>query len=201
MLGHTQALAEILEFDSDAINQTLYSLSLLHLAAAAGKMPMVQFLVDTCRMQSDIKDQNGATPIFYSVFSSHDEVTEYLCGRGAFVDLEDSQSQSPIMMAMEAGHENTARMLLRYKADVNTLNLRGDNAIWLCIARNMPGLLSDFVSSGACDLSAGLERHRNTLLHKLIMFLDNEQMGCMMVAALLSHGAKVGKKDCFRVVC
>jgi ankyrin repeat protein len=191
ILGHVPALAEILDFDTDAVNQTLYSLSLLHVAAAVGKMPMVQYMVDTVRMPVDIKDQNSATPVFYSAFGGFDEVSEFLIGRGAFVDLEDGQSQSPIMMAMEAGHENTARMLLRYKADVNTLNLRGDNAIWLCIVRNMPSLLSEFVRSGACELEAGLERHRNTLLHKLIMFIDNEQMGCMMVASLLSHGAKV----------
>jgi hypothetical protein len=95
------------------------------------------------------------------------------------------------MMALEAGHSKIARLLLENKGDVNSFNLRGDNAIWLCIARNLPELLSDFVMSGTCDLAAGLERHRNTLLHKLVLFLDNEQLGCMMIASLLSHGASV----------
>jgi ankyrin repeat protein len=107
------------------------------------------------------------------------------------VDLEDGQSQSPIMMALEAGNVDIARVLLRYKADVNSFNLRGENAIWLCIVRSIPDLLAEFVASGASDLGAPLERHRNTLLHKLILFIENEQMGCMMVASLLSHGAKV----------
>ncbi len=191
MLGNNQVISALVDFDQDVMNQTFYSLSALHVACCAGLLDMVKFLVDTLRVPVDIKDQNSATPIFYASFGGNQEVVEFLCSRGAFVDLEDGQSQSPIMMALEAGNAQIARVLLNYKADVNSFNLRGDNAIWLCIVRNIPDLLAEFVASGRSDLGAGLERHRNTLLHKLILFIDNEQMGCMMVASLLSHGAKV----------
>jgi hypothetical protein len=42
-----------------------------------------------------------------------------------------------------------------YKADLNAYNLRGDNAIWLCILRGMQALLAELVLSGRCDLNAG----------------------------------------------
>ena len=189
ILGKLDCVKVMMDFDPDVVNITLYSLTAMHIAACANRLELVHYFHETLRVPVDIKDQNSATPIFYAAFQGHAAMVEYLLNAGCFVDLEDSQSQSPIMMALEGEHGKIARILLNHKADVNAYNLRGDNAIWLCVAKNLPKILVDLV--GKCDLSAPLERHRNTLLHKLTLFIEDEQMGSMMIGALLSHGAQV----------
>ena len=191
ILGNADVINAIAEFDPDAVNQTLYSLTPLHIACGAGDLATVRLFMEQYRLSQDIRDQNSATPLFYACYVGKLDVVEYLCEHAAFVDMEDCQSQSPILMALEASHEEVARYLLANKADVNAFNLRGENAIWLSGVRQMPALLADFVLSGVCDLNSGLERHRNTLLHKIILFVEDEQKASMVCASLLAHGAKV----------
>lgn len=189
--GHLEVLMEMVSFDSDAANGTLYSLDAMHVAAAANLSEVMVYLFGELHKSLDVKDQNSATPLFYAAFAGHYEMVEYLCNNRCFVDVEDAQSQSPILMALEGGHAKIAKLLLSHKADLNAFNLRGDNALWLCILHNHQDLLADLVTSGRCDLNHALERHRNTLMHKIVLFVDDESQACMMLAALLGHGGRV----------
>jgi ankyrin repeat protein len=102
-------------------------------------------------------------------------VIEYLCRqRNAFVSVEDSQSQSPLMTALFAGHTACARLLIQYRADVNTFNCFGENSIWVCIVTQRSDLLMDFIKNSKIDLNVKLERHQNTLLHKLVLMIEGE---------------------------
>ncbi len=69
------------------------------------------------------------TALHYAVFAGHDEVVDYLTGRGADVNARSSNGSSVLMMAVYEGREEMVQKLLGLGADPRIKNERGDGAL------------------------------------------------------------------------
>jgi len=69
------------------------------------------------------------TALHYAVFAGHDEVAQYLIGRGADINARSTNGSSVLMMAVYEGREELARKLVGFGADRSIKNDRGDGAL------------------------------------------------------------------------
>ncbi|PGH15678.1 hypothetical protein AJ79_02272 [Helicocarpus griseus UAMH5409] len=91
----------------------------IHTATRLGQRVVVKWLVDEQGVNVNLKDEDGNTPVRYSVWGGHHSVMDFLLERGAKIDLRDT-----LNMACEGGHRVTVEKLLNKGADVNDDALR-----------------------------------------------------------------------------
>jgi hypothetical protein len=69
------------------------------------------------------------TALHYAVFAGHEEIAQYLIGRGADINARSTNGSSALMMAVYEGREELARKLVELGADRGIRNERGDGAL------------------------------------------------------------------------
>jgi ankyrin repeat protein len=87
----------------------------LHMAAGAGHLESVKFLLDQ-GAQVDPRDEDGETPLFLAAPYGHGEVAALLLDKGASVGPRNSGGFSPLHFVEDAA---MAELLLSRGADVN----------------------------------------------------------------------------------
>jgi ankyrin repeat protein len=66
----------------------------LHCAASRGHLDCVKVLLDYCKVNIDVMDNNKCTPIFYSVTLGQIEVTEFLIRMKANLANQDCKGRT-----------------------------------------------------------------------------------------------------------
>lgn len=100
--------------------------ALLH-AAWRGKLDAVKWLLEHGARLN--REPMQWTALHYAVFAGHEEVAQYLIGRGADINARSTNGSSVLMMAVYEGHEALARKLVGMGADRSIRNDRGDGAL------------------------------------------------------------------------
>ena len=65
------------------------------------------------------KDEDGETPLHYTVYKGHKEIAELLIEKGADVDAGNSFGSTPLHNAAIDGHTEIVELLIAKGADVN----------------------------------------------------------------------------------
>ena len=193
-LNRLECVKQMLEFDADALFPEA-----VRWAAAAGLLELLNYLCDAGGMDVDGKSIAGSTALHYGAYFGQFDVVESLCiHRRAFINSETCESYSPIMAALDGQLTNDlsdgiaiARFLLERKPDVNARNLNGDNVISMSMRAGDVDTLQTVLQNRDVDLSVKLERFGNSLLHKAVLFAENEHLSCLMISVLLANGHPV----------
>jgi len=82
---------------------------------------------------------------------------DYALSRGADVNVRDASGATMLMVAAQAGHAATLRLLIDRKADLNLQNNKGFTALHLLFAHGFEALADVLVEAGADDLLPNLE--------------------------------------------
>jgi cytohesin len=96
-------------------------------AAEKGNVDDVRFFVETKGTDTNVKDSDGWTPLFYAAkHNSNVDVLEYLISQGASVNATSNTGRTPMHVAAQ-GNGNVAVLecLLSHGADVNAKNKDG----------------------------------------------------------------------------
>src|SRR5262245_24731567 len=103
-------------------------LTTLHLAAAAGQMAAVTYLLSpTVGADARAARVNNFTPLHAAAMKGHATVCEELLRAGAGVNVQtDPQRYAPLHSAAFAGHLEAIRVLLAHGADRALVNYRGE---------------------------------------------------------------------------
>eukprot|EP00798_Chlamydomonas_sp_ICE-L_P005531 gene5531-4165_t len=104
--------------------------SLLHTAAASGKIELSQFLASKgCDKYIDDADEEGWTPLMSAVSAGHEAAAQLLVSLEAMVNLVNSGGRSAIHYAGSKGSPGMIRLLLKHGAEVGKQDKTGSTAL------------------------------------------------------------------------
>ncbi|KAL6782637.1 hypothetical protein ACKKBG_A07550 [Auxenochlorella protothecoides x Auxenochlorella symbiontica] len=75
----------------------------LHRAASVGLTPVLRVLLDTPDVKLDVKDNYGQTPLSLACSGGHRVAALVLAGRGADVESENQEGETPLSLAAPFG--------------------------------------------------------------------------------------------------
>ena len=103
----------------------------LHVAATAGNILMVKFLLEN---NANIKeaDDHGRTPLHRAAVAGSKEVVQLLIDSGADLDAIDTEGQTPLYLAASSRKMEVSKVLIECGADINKADQHGlTPARWL----------------------------------------------------------------------
>jgi len=116
--------------------------TLLHLAAVAGHLEMVRWLIGR-GVEVDARTAQMSTPLMHASLAGKTDIVRLLLARGADIGARDSYQRTVfILVARERGDTNMARILLDAGADINAADRWNDTALSLAAWRGFRGLVS-----------------------------------------------------------
>ncbi len=95
----------------------------VHDAAIAGEIDEVISLIEHDPAMLEIRDEIGASPLYYAASEGHLELAGRLIERGAEVTVATSDGLTPLHWAALRGHLDVCRVLLENGSDVNARSL------------------------------------------------------------------------------
>jgi ankyrin repeat domain-containing protein 50 len=90
----------LMENGADIIARTEKGVTPLHLACESGSLEPVDFLFETNKMDIEVKDNQGRTPLLYSIFSKNLDTIQSLLNRGADIESGIHTGQTPLFFAV-----------------------------------------------------------------------------------------------------
>lgn len=101
------------------------TLPLLHVVASEGRLDMIKTLLEGGFADPNDPDSRGWTPLFHACARGFQDMTQELLMRGAHVNHQDLEGNSPLHICSLYGTENCAIILLRSAASVFLVNREG----------------------------------------------------------------------------
>jgi ankyrin repeat protein len=129
--GDVATLMEVVASEGPAsvrLDDDPEQLTALHLAAAAGHLETVQYLLSSdVRADVGAARMNNFTPLHSAAMNGHASVCEALLRAGAPVNVQTiPQRYAPLHSAAFAGHLDAIRILLAHGADPTLVNYRNE---------------------------------------------------------------------------
>jgi ankyrin repeat protein/glyoxylase-like metal-dependent hydrolase (beta-lactamase superfamily II) len=123
--------------------------TLLHLAAAAGHLKMVRWLI-AHGAEIEARTVQMSTPLMHASLSGKTDMVRLLIAKGADLGARDSfQRTAFILVARDRGDSDMARILLDAGADINAADRWNDTALSLAAWRGFNGLVDLLLKRGA----------------------------------------------------
>jgi ankyrin repeat protein len=129
--------------------------SLLHVASHYGLLSTAEALLVqlSTKVDWDLNDDIGFTPLHHAVASGHVDVTRKLLEHGAMVNNVNMENRTPLLLALKSGHENVVRLLLENGANVNVMDDRGMTPLQHAVQSEDFDAVRQLISAGA-DINA-----------------------------------------------
>lgn len=123
----------------------LRTISLLHVAAARGDVPMIEAKIAD-GMPIDLLDGHGFAALHLAMVRDDTAITTLLIERGSPVDLRSSDGGTPLMLAAQSASINNVSFLL---ADVNARDQRGVTSLHRAVEMGHLDVLRVLLDRGA----------------------------------------------------
>ncbi|MCL7030177.1 hypothetical protein MKW94_017368, partial [Papaver nudicaule] len=89
----------------------------IHYAASGGRVNVLKYLIEEMKIDIDVKDDSGRTPLSWAATEERLAAVEYLLQMGANPEIPDDSKGSPLQCAAAAGKHNTVKVLLDHGAN------------------------------------------------------------------------------------
>ncbi|XP_054009372.1 ankyrin repeat and death domain-containing protein 1A-like isoform X1 [Hylaeus anthracinus] len=161
-VGVVEYLAEAVEsLNGDATDCT--GATALHHAASAGHPTVITALSSIPRLELNVTDKKGQTPIHCACAEEHLEAVEILIGLGANVDAQDNEGNTPLHVATRTRHTAIAQLLLKAEANTELTDQMGFTPLHVAASQGCKGILDSMIQHGAA-LNKQC-KYGNTALH------------------------------------
>ncbi|KAL4219441.1 Histone-lysine N-methyltransferase ehmt1 [Mactra antiquata] len=121
----------------------------LHLAAKAGHVNIINLLLDTDRLDIDVTDDGGWTPLIWAAEHTEVEAVRVLLQRKSDPNLRDSEENTTMHWAAFSGSVAIAELLLAAGCDLDSLNTHGDRPLHIAARQDHYELVVVFLARGA----------------------------------------------------
>ncbi|RWS26315.1 histone-lysine N-methyltransferase EHMT2-like protein [Leptotrombidium deliense] len=149
---HSDVVNYLLKSGAAPDIRTKDSMTALHLAALHGSEECVLSIIDTGKININLQDDGGWTPLVWGTEHKHENIVRLLIAKGADPSILDDEENCALHWAAYSGDENIAFMYLEMGANVNAVNMHGDSALHIAARRDNYGCVVLLLSRGA-DLS------------------------------------------------
>ncbi|KAJ6102456.1 hypothetical protein N7486_004883 [Penicillium sp. IBT 16267x] len=137
-------------------------------AAENGHDTIAKMLLDTGKVDVDMKDLNGRTPLSWAAENSHDTIVKMLLDTGKVdVDASDTEyGRTPLSWAAKNGHDTITKMLLNTgKVDVDASDTENDQTPLSWATENgHDTIVKMLLDTGKVDVDTKDSRGRTPLL-------------------------------------
>lgn len=94
-------LEKIKQFSGNInVNDTM-GMAPIHWASDRGDLDILKFLIEDCSADINFQDGTGQTALHYAVSCSHEEVCQYLVGKGAKINIQDEDGTTALEMCSD----------------------------------------------------------------------------------------------------
>lgn len=174
--------------DSVTKKERDYEQTPLHIACDAGRVEIVQLLLEKYKVEVNPVDKNGWTPLHHAAASNQLAICEVLLGRGASARALSNEGASALHYLVRHNPSDAAlfgrvlQLMLLNRADVNQQNKHGETPLHQAAHRGRDLVVGQLLAAGA---QTGLTtKHGETPLHFAVRAGQRT-----VVAALLAAGA------------
>jgi ankyrin repeat protein len=158
-----------------------------HSAAETGNRPAVALFLEA-RVNTEIHNERGWTPLMLAAFNGHNEVIRTLIKHNANVHASDLLGNTALHWAVSAGQTSSAKLLIENRAGIDACNHSGMTPLFQATIHRRLGDVLLLIDSGA-NLNLAT-RDGSTALHKAAAEGYTE-----IVRTLLHHGADTSIKN------
>ena len=99
--GHHILVSHLLRLGANINNPTKKGLLAIHVAAAAGRLSVVELLISYDSSLVNIRDKNNSTPLHHAIKNRNYNVIRFLLSHGARTDLVDRKGQTALFLAQD----------------------------------------------------------------------------------------------------
>ncbi|KAI0220924.1 E3 ubiquitin-protein ligase MIB2 [Lamellibrachia satsuma] len=142
--GNADFVRAMLARHPEQVDQRSRGKTALQVACHQGHVNVVSLLL-TNGANVNLADDDGDTPLHYSVFGNQPEVSEMLLNHGAMVDALNKGQCSSLHVAVNKQHPHCVDILLRHRCNTNLQDCYGDTAMHDAVSkesRDIVGKLS-----------------------------------------------------------
>ncbi|CAH2311159.1 ankyrin-3-like [Pelobates cultripes] len=177
--GNLSLLEEILKGSNvNAVNSS--NETLLHVAAANGHIPVIEFLISK-GAKVEARDNNNRTPLHRAAENGHVEAVKVLLKAGANIYNLDDGKQTPVHLAAQNNHQKVLQVFLEEEAK-RYKNRR--NFLHMAAIKDDSKLVMMLLKNGA-QVDAIDEKNQTALFHAVSSQHE------ATVKVLLEHGALI----------
>jgi hypothetical protein len=117
--------------------------------ARGGNEAVVKLLLETGKVDIDIKDKDNRTPLLWAALGGHRDVVKQLLGtRQVEIDIKDKDGRTPLFWAAKKGHEVVVEHLLKTgKVDINAKDKDNQTSLSWAIRREHKAVVKLLQSS------------------------------------------------------
>lgn len=175
--------------DTDIHPRDTNDLTPLFHAAINNHTTIMNLIMNRGYTPADLTTKTAQTVLHHASKSGHIAVAQFLLDRPGSSDpnAKDSTGRTPIIYAVEAGHEQMARLLLAHGADPHQTDTSGKTALHWAVLQGTPSLVQLLLSHGASIEAQDVSQR--TALHWAAL-----SGNVVVVAVLLRAGARMQPK-------
>ncbi|KAI3875361.1 hypothetical protein MKW98_000038 [Papaver atlanticum] len=102
----------------------------IHCAAAGGSVEVLKYLIEEIKLEIDVKDGKGETPLSWTAIEGRLAAVDYLLKLGANPEIPDELDCSPLHHAAMKGHKEIIPLLLSKGVNVDVMNEFGSPLLY-----------------------------------------------------------------------
>mmetsp|Transcript_37061 Transcript_37061/g.92978 ORF Transcript_37061/g.92978 Transcript_37061/m.92978 type:complete len:823 (-) Transcript_37061:60-2528(-) len=121
----------------------------LHMAAAAGNIPMIMYLLECAPTSVNAQAYDGSAPLHIAVRNNKLHAAELLLANNAAINVQDYAGWTPLHAAVDHDHLDMITLLLRLNAKLNIRTHSNDTALHLAAQRGAPRIIETLLQYGA----------------------------------------------------
>lgn len=159
--------------------------------ALLGNKKMLKFLYENCDCDFNTIDNDGNTPLMFTIKSGSREATEYILKQGVEVNYVNNFGVSPLHLATRKNSETLVRVLLEAGADINIQDAYNQTPIFDAVQENNSSMIEFLFINGA-DIN-----HHNKEGRTPLMVSSYDKHRQEVLCELIKLGAEVNAKDNF----
>ena len=99
--------------------------TIIPFAASAGRLTFIKYVFEKTKenLNIDSRDRSGRSGLMKASEYGYLKAVQYLCSKGASVNVIDQRRKTPLHLAAEHGHDAIVKFLLDNKADLNARDM------------------------------------------------------------------------------
>ena len=144
----------------------------LRTAAKSGNLSAVEYLINSCDVNVDEPDTQGATALLFACMESHLDIVDALLKSGANVNV--CVEETPLTAACRNGQQEIVNRLLKETPNLATTNRYGMTPAEIAVNKGHTALATKLIKKGAA-LS-----YKNVSFHSLCQLGDVNQMSSFL---------------------